>query len=251
VHFISVAQEVLVKMESEQLRNSLLSALSHDLRTPLTVLSGLAESLHIAGPPLPKAQADIANAIRDEALRTSVLVSNLLDMARLQSGDVKLDRDWQPLEEVIGVALQSRAAMLAGHAVNISLPADLPMLYFDPILMERVFCNLLENAAKYTPAGSVITISAQCSGRNVEISVEDNGPGLPAGKEEALFAKFARGRSESTVSGVGLGLSIVRAIVETHDGTIRAEKSSLGGARFVITLPWGEAPEVPKEEIPS
>ena len=251
VHFISVAQEVLVKMESEQLRNSLLSALSHDLRTPLTVLSGLAESLHIAGPPLPKAQADIANAIRDEALRTSVLVSNLLDMARLQSGDVKLDRDWQPLEEVIGVALQSRAAMLAGHAVNISLPADLPMLYFDPILMERVFCNLLENAAKYTPAGSVITISAQCSGRNVEISVEDNGPGLPAGKEEALFAKFARGRSESTVSGVGLGLSIVRAIVETHDGTIRAEKSSLGGARFVITLPWEEAPEVPKEEVPS
>ena len=142
------------------------------------------------------------------------------------------------------------ATMVVEHAVNISLPADLPMLYFDSILMERVFCNLLENAAKYTPSGSVITISAKCAGKNIEISVEDNGPGLPAGKEEALFAKFARGRSESTVSGVGLGLSIVKAIVEAHDGTIRAEKSSLGGARFVITMPCGEAPEVPKEEIP-
>lgn len=250
VHFIAVAQEALVKMESEQLRNSLLSALSHDLRTPLTVLSGLAESLNIAGPPLPKSQADIANAIRDEALRTSVLVSNLLDMARLQSGNVKLNRDWQPLEEVIGVALQSRAAVLADHAINIALPADLPMLYFDSILMERVFCNLLENAAKYTPTGSVIAISAQCVGKHAEISVEDNGPGLPPGREEALFAKFARGRSESTISGVGLGLSIVRAIVEAHDGTIRAEKSALGGARFVITIPCGKAPEVPKEEIP-
>lgn len=250
VHFISVAQEALVKMESEQLRNSLLSALSHDLRTPLTVLSGLAESLNIAGPPLPKEQADIANAIRDEALRTSVLVSNLLDMARLQSGDVKLNRDWQPLEEVIGVALLSRGAVLAEHTVNISLPAELPMLYFDSILMERVFCNLLENAAKYTPAGSVITISAQRVGNDVEICVEDDGPGLPTGKEEALFAKFARGRSESTVSGVGLGLSIVRAIVEAHDGTIRAEKSSAGGARFVIAMPCGDAPEVPKEEMP-
>ncbi len=250
VHFISVAQEALVKMESEQLRNSLLSALSHDLRTPLTVLSGLAESLNIAGPPLPKEQADIANAIRDEALRTSVLVSNLLEMARLQSGDVKLNRDWQPLEEVIGVALQSRAAVLAEHAVNISLPAELPMLYIDSILMERVFCNLLENAAKYTPTGSVITISAQRVGKDVEICVEDNGPGLPAGKEEALFAKFARGRSESTISGVGLGLSIVRAIVEAHDGTVRAEKSNAGGARFVISMPCGDVPEVPKEEMP-
>jgi two-component system sensor histidine kinase KdpD len=236
-------------MESEQLRNSLLAALSHDLRTPLTVLSGLAESLNIAGPPLPQVQAEIATAIRDEALRTSVLVSNLLDMARLQSGEVKLQRDWQTLEEVIGVALQSRAALLAEHRIQIKLPADLPLLNFDSILMERVFCNLLENAAKYTPPRSVIAISAHYRNQHAEIVVEDNGPGLPAGKEEALFAKFARGRSESTISGVGLGLSIVKAIIEAHDGTIRAEKSELGGARFVLTLPCGQAPEVPKEEI--
>jgi two-component system sensor histidine kinase KdpD len=249
VHFISVAQEALIQMESEQLRNSLLAALSHDLRTPLTVLTGLADSLSLAGPPLPKAQADIAQAIREEALRTSALVSNLLDMARLQSGNVKINRDWQPLEEIIGVALQSRAQQLASHTVQVLLPADLPLLYFDPILMERVFCNLLENAAKYTPAGSTITLSARQSGDSVEIILEDNGPGLPAGKEEALFAKFARGKNESTVTGVGLGLSIVRAIVEAHEGTVSAENRVTGGTRFVIRLPAGQAPEVPKEEI--
>lgn len=250
VHFISVAQEALIQMESEQLRNSLLSALSHDLRTPLTVLAGLADSLSLAGPPLPREQADIAQAIRDEAMRTSALVSNLLDMARLQTGSVKISRDWQPLEEVIGVALQSRAHLLANHTVQVRLPADLPLLYFDTVLMERVFCNLLENAAKYTPAGSTITLSAQRDGDWVEIVVEDNGPGLPPGKEETVFAKFSRGRNESTITGVGLGLSIVRAIIEAHDGTIRAENSPAGGARFVIHLPAGEPPEIPKEDAP-
>ncbi len=137
----------------------------------------------------------------------SALVNNLLDMARLQSGDVKINRDWQPLEEVIGVALQSRAHLLARHTLKVEIPADLPLLYFDPVLMERVFCNLLENAAKYTPPGSSIRLSARSSGDWVEIRVEDNGPGLPEGKEEAVFAKFTRGKNETAVTGVGLGLS--------------------------------------------
>lgn len=136
---------------------------------------------------MPKAQADIAQSIRDEALRTSALVTNLLDMARLQSRNVKINRDWQPLEEIIGVALQARAHQLSGHSVEVTLPADLPLLYFDPILMERVFCNLLENAAKYTPTGSTISLWARQNGDSVEIIVEDNGPGLPHGKEEALL----------------------------------------------------------------
>ena len=249
VHFIRVAQEALIQMESEQLRNSLLSALSHDLRTPLTVLTGLADSLSLAGPPLPKAQADIALSIREEALRTSTLVSNLLDMARLQSGNVRINRDWQPLEEVIGVALQSRAHPLAEHSVQVDLPADLPLLFFDTLLMERVFCNLLENAAKYTPVGSHIKLSARHIDDWVEIVVEDNGPGLPAGKEDALFAKFARGKNESTIAGVGLGLSIVKAIIEAHEGSVRAENRAEGGTRFVIRLPAGQAPEVPKERL--
>lgn len=250
VHFISVAQNALVQMASEQLRNSLLAALSHDLRTPLTVLAGLADSLPLAGPPLPTAQAEIATAIREEALRTSALVSNLLDMARLQSGNVKIRRDWQPLEEVIGVALQSRASLLSSHKVRIELPADLPLLHFDSVLMERVFCNLFENAAKYTPGGSTIDISARQLGDWVEIVVEDNGPGLPPGREESVFAKFTRGRDETAVAGMGLGLSIVRAIVEAHEGSVRAENRPEGGARFVIRLPVGEPPQVPEEPLP-
>jgi two-component system sensor histidine kinase KdpD len=247
VHYISVAQDALVHMESERLRNSLLSALSHDLRTPLTALAGLAESLPLAGPSLPKAQAEIAQAIREEALRTNALVNNLLDMARLETGSVKLRREWQPLEEVIGVALQARASVLAHHAVRVDLPANLPLLEFDAVLMERVFCNLIENAAKYTPEGSRIEISARRDGDHVEIIVADNGPGLPTGKEEALFEKFARGHEESAVSGVGLGLAIVRAIVEVHSGSVRAENRPEGGARFVISLPVGEPPSVPEE----
>jgi two-component system, OmpR family, sensor histidine kinase KdpD len=247
VHYITVAQDALVHMESERLRNSLLSALSHDLRTPLTALAGLAESLSLAGPSLPKAQAEIAQAIREEALRTSALVNNLLDMARLEAGGVTLKREWQPLEEVVGVALQARGSMLARHAVSVDLPADLPLLEFDAVLMERVFCNLLENAAKYTPEGSRIEIAARQVGDRVEISVADNGPGLPPGKEEALFEKFTRGHEESAVAGVGLGLAIVRAIVEVHRGSVRAENRPTGGARFIVSLPVGEPPAVPME----
>jgi two-component system sensor histidine kinase KdpD len=247
VHYVQVAQEALVRMESERLRNNLLSALSHDLRTPLTVLAGLADSLSLAGPPLPPAQAEIAQAIHAESLRTSTLVSNLLDMARLQEGGIQLRREWQPLEEVVGTALQSRSGLLARHTVRVDLPPDLPLLEIDAVLMERVFCNLLENAAKYTPPASVIGISARQENERVAIAVEDNGPGLPPGREDSLFEKFTRGRDESAVNGVGLGLAIVRAIVEAHGGTVKAENRPEGGARFVITLPKGEPPDVPRE----
>ena len=250
VHYVEVAQEALVRMESERLRNGLLSALSHDLRTPLTVLAGLADSLPLAGPPLPEAQAEIAQAIRAESLRTSILVSNLLDMARLQEGHVHLKREWQPLEEVVGAALQTLSVTLARHAVVVDLPADLPLLEFDSVLMERVFCNLLENAAKHTPTGSRIEITARNEGDSVTITVADNGPGLPPGREAILFEKFTRGQDESPVAGVGLGLAIVRAIVEAHKGTVRGENRPQGGARFVITLPAGEPPVVPLESEP-
>jgi two-component system sensor histidine kinase KdpD len=193
---------------------------------------------------LPEAQAEIAQAIRAESLRTSILVSNLLDMARLQEGHVQLKREWQPLEEVVGASLQTLAVPLARHEVVVDLPADLPLLEFDSVLMERVFCNLLENAAKYTPAGSRIEIAARNEGDRVTITVADNGPGLPHGREEKLFEKFARGHDESAVAGVGLGLAIVRAIVQAHKGTVRAENRPEGGARFIITLPAGEPPVV-------
>lgn len=243
IHYVEVAQGALVNVESERLRNSLLSALSHDLRTPLTVMVGLADSLTRARPPLPPRHSEAAAAIREQSLRMSSLMHNLLDMARLQVGKVQLRKEWQPLEEVVGSSLKSLAAPLAHHRITTRLPADLPLLAFDAVLIERVLANLLENAIKYAP-GSDILIEAQHTGDIVEVAVADNGPGLPAGDEESLFAMFERGRHEAGASGVGLGLAICRAIVEAHGGCIRATGNPGGGARFVFLLPVGTPPAI-------
>ncbi|OYV48461.1 MAG: hypothetical protein B7X10_03020, partial [Burkholderiales bacterium 21-58-4] len=211
--------------------------LSHDLRTPLTSLAGFAESLEKTHPSLSHEQAEIAEAIHSQAMRMNSLVNNLLEMARLQSGDVKLTRDWHSIEEVIGSALKSRENILSGHQIKITLHDDFPLLEFDATLIERVFCNLFENAAKYTPKGSRIRIDAQISGNDARISVSDNGHGLAKGSEEAVFEKFTRGEKESATPGVGLGLAICKAVVEAHRGKIWAENLEAGGARFTFTLP--------------
>lgn len=247
VHYIEVAQAAIVKIESERLRNSVLSALSHDLRTPLTVLVGVADSLTLSQPPLGDKQAELAATLRIEAVRMSALVDNLLDMARLQAGEVKLNRQWQPLEEVVGSSLKARRQPLSGHRVQVALPADLPLLEFDAVLIERVLCNLLENAAKYTPPGSNVRLEAGLYGDEARISVADNGPGLSPGSEETIFEKFTRGERESTTPGVGLGLAICRAIVKAHKGRIWAENIPSGGAHFVFTLPLGVPPTLPGE----
>ncbi|MBA5606443.1 two-component system sensor histidine kinase KdbD [Duganella sp. FT3S] len=245
VHYIEVAQNALVDMESERLRNSLLAALSHDLRTPLTSLVGLSESLAGSRPPLSEQQRELAGALHFEALRMSALVSNLLDMARIQSGEIKFNLQWQALEEVVGSALRADRLQLKDHVVRTELAPDLPLLRFDAVLIERVLCNLLENAAKYTPPGSHITVSAALRGMFVDVTVYDDGPGLPAGREDAIFEKFTRGERESAKPGVGLGLAICRAIVEAHGGTIVAAPSPAGGAAFVFTLPVGSPPPMP------
>lgn len=253
VHYIQVAQEATLRIESERLRNSVLSALSHDLRTPLTALVGLADALTLTKPALSGTQLEMAGAIQEQAFRMNALVNNLLDMARLQAGDVKLNRQWQPLEEVVGSALKAQEQQLSSHRIQVALPPDLPLLEFDAVLIERVFCNLLENAAKYTPPGSEIRVKAGIEGVEVRISVSDNGPGLPRGKEEAIFEKFMRGEKESVTPGVGLGLAICRAIVEAHKGRIWAENIPTGGARFIFTLPRGMPPtlaDFPEEESP-
>jgi two-component system sensor histidine kinase KdpD len=252
VHYVDVAQHATVQMESERLRNSLLSALSHDLRTPLAALYGLSDMLVDSSPPLPPASRETARAISSEARRMNAMVDNLLDMARLQSGHVHLNRQWQPIEEVVGSSLQAVGSALVGHTVLTDLPADLPLVDLDAVLIERVLANLLENAAKYTPKGSVVTIAAHVDGTNLLVTVEDDGPGLPAGREEALFEKFTRGDKESSISGVGLGLAISRAIVEAHQGRIWVEPvnsaSGRRGARFCFVLPLGTPPGVPAEE---
>jgi two-component system sensor histidine kinase KdpD len=248
VHYIEVAQEALVNMESERLRNSLLAALSHDLRTPLTSLVGLSESLAQSRPPLAQQQLETAHSLHAEALRMSALVANLLDMARIESGELKINLQWQPLEEVVGSALRHSGLQLKEHKISTQLSLKLPLLRFDAVLIERVLCNLLENAAKYTPPGSSIVIYAVQRGDFVRVMVYDNGPGLPRGREEAIFEKFTRGEKESSKPGVGLGLAICRAIVEAHGGTIAADKSPLGGAAIVFTLPVGSPPQVPEIE---
>jgi two-component system sensor histidine kinase KdpD len=244
VHYVGVAQDALLQMESERLRNSLLAALSHDLRTPLTVLVGLAESLARTVPELSSGQKETAQAIQDEARRMSTLVSNLLDMARIESGEVTLNLQWQPLEEVVGAALNAARGMLRSHTVVAHLPRDLPLLKFDAVLIERVLVNLLENVSKYTPPGSTVILSAQVIADQLSVSVADNGPGLPAGREEAVFQKFTRGERESATPGVGLGLAISRAIIESHQGKITAAQRPGGGAIFTFALPLGFPPRI-------
>lgn len=249
VHYIEIAQGALLHMESERLRNSLLAALSHDLRTPLTSIVGISEALSTSKPELSLKQQTMTQALYAESLRMSALVANLLDMARIQSGEVKLDLQWQAFEEVVGSAIRISAPQLKEHQVQTQLANDLPLVNFDAVLIERVLCNLLENAAKYTPEGSRITLSVNLLESNLQVMVYDNGPGLPAGKEEAIFEKFTRGERESSKPGVGLGLAICRAIVEAHHGHIRAAKSPDGGAGILFTLPLGLPPQMPDFEM--
>jgi two-component system sensor histidine kinase KdpD len=249
MHYVEVAQSTLLQMESESLRNSLLAAISHDLRTPLSVLVGLAESIRLTQPPPTDDQARLAGTLKEEALRMSVKVNKLLDMARLQAGKIQLNRQWQPLEEIVGSALMATAAPLAAHSVSAVLPDDLPLIEIDAVLIERVLCNLLENAAKFTPAGTHIRISAAVRGSEVDVWVDDSGPGFPKGREEAIFEKFERGARESATPGVGLGLAICRAIVAAHGGSIHAENRAGGGARFVFSLPRGMPPTTAEEIV--
>ncbi len=237
VHYVEVAQDAIIAMESERLRNGVLSAVSHDLRTPLTTLVGLASLLD--KDEIPAEFRHISQSLQQEAMRMNHMVSNLLDMAKLQSG-VKPNKEWQLLEESVGGAVRVAGASLAAHQIKVDLPADFPLLEYDAVLMERVLVNLLENAAKYTPAGSTMTISAKKDGNMARIAVSDNGPGLPEGTH--LFDKFTRGTTESGAPGVGLGLAICRSIIHAHGGQISARNLDPQGAEFEFTLPLGTPP---------
>ena len=210
------------------------------MRTPLTALIGLAEGLQRSTPPLAMAQAQAAGAICQEARQLSALVNNLLDMARLQSGAVNLKRDWQSVEEIVGSAIRQAQPALAGQTVKTALPADLPLVEFDAVLMERVLVNLLENAAKYgRPNDAPIEISAHATASSLVLTVRDHGPGLPlalSGREHTLFEMFTRGETESATPGVGLGLAICKAVIDAHRGQISAANAPGGGAEFSITL---------------
>jgi two-component system sensor histidine kinase KdpD len=250
LHYVNVANRAEMEMASERLRNSILSALSHDVRTPLTSIIGLADSLTLQKPPLPETAAQTAAAIRDQSTRLAGMVTNLLDMARLAAGGVKPRKEWQLIEEVAGAAVQLLGRSLAEHRIVIDLPRAMPLIEFDAVLIERVFCNLIENAAKYSPSGTAVAVRAQLGADIVEVSVEDDGGGFPQDRQDDLFAPFARGRHESSTPGAGLGLAISRSIVEAHGGTIRAVNRPEGGARVTFTLPLGTPPEIVPEIEP-
>lgn len=237
-------EQARLNSERESLRNSLLAALSHDLRTPLTVLFGQAEILTLDLASEGSKHAPQANEIRQHVLNTTRLVNNLLDMARIQSGGFNLHKEWLTLEEVVGSALRMLEPGLGGRHIQLDLPDPLLLVHVDGPLFERVLINLLENAVKYTGPQAQIGIAAHVDPHHLLLEVWDNGPGIPPGQEQAIFDKFARGNKESAIPGVGLGLAICQAIVEVHGGTISAETRPQGGACFRVTLPREAPPEL-------
>ena len=247
IHFAEVAQETLVRMEGERLRNSLLSAVSHDLRTPLTAIRGLAETLE-RETDLPLGdRAEVASAIRHQAEGLQRVMTNLLDLARMQSAGIRLNKEWHSLDEIVGSALARLGPTLSMRQVRTDLPGDLPLLEVDGSLIERVLVNLLDNATKYTPPDAKITIGAKAVGNSMYCFVEDTGPGLPSGDPERLFEPFMRGQKESAIAGVGLGLALCRSIIAAHGGTIRTEGIRPSGTRFEIRIPLGSPPEIEEE----
>jgi len=230
-----------VRMEAEKLRSSLLSSVSHDLRTPLSAITGAASALLQSGPALSLTdQRELLEAIREEAERLGRLVQNLLDMTRLESGTVPVRREWHSLEEIVGIALGRLSHRLGERPVDVRLPEDMPFVPVDAVLIEQIFINLLDNALKYTPDGSPIEISARVDNSGVRVEVADRGPGLAPGLEQRVFEKFYRGQSPGR--GSGLGLAICRGFVEVHGGRIWAENREGGGAAFRFTIPLTENP---------
>jgi len=245
---VKAATQAALAAQEERLRNSLLASISHDLRTPLAVIVGSASHLLENGTQLsPEEQQRLLKSLYDEAHYVSRIVSDLLDMTRLQADAVKLDKQWYPLEELVGAALQRAKGQLAHHVVQVHLPEQLPMIHVDGVLLEKLLINLLENAEKYTPHGTTITIAAERRQNAIVIEVADSGPGIPAHAAEKLFEKFYRGATEGAIAGVGLGLTICRAIAQAHGGSIQAANRIEGGAVFTISLPYETPPVVPSE----
>jgi two-component system sensor histidine kinase KdpD len=239
------AQQSQVRAEAERLRSSLLSSVSHDLRTPLASITGAASSLLETDRQLsPATRQELLETIHEEADRLSRLVHNLLQMTKLESGAVQVRKDWHPLEEVVGAALGRLSKQLQARQVTTMLPADLPFVPIDDVLIEQVLINLLDNAIKHAAAGSPIEVSASADKDSVTVRIADRGPGLPPGDEGKIFQKFYRGR-RSTGRGAGLGLAICQGIVETHGGRIWAENRPTGGAAFCFTIPITGTPPAP------
>jgi two-component system sensor histidine kinase KdpD len=232
--------------ETERLRNALLSSVSHDLRTPLASITGATSTL--LDPSTDEAsRVELTRTINEEARRMARLVTNLLDMTRLEAGQVRLRKEPVLVEEFVGASLESLKDVLGSRDVKINIPGDVPPVLADLVLMEQVVVNLVENAIKYAP-GSPIEISARQTPDGVQVEVADRGPGIPPGTEEKIFDKFYRAPNASGARGAGLGLTICRGVVQAHGNRIWARNRDGGGAVFSFTL---EAAPLPPETIAS
>ncbi|MET0660900.1 MAG: sensor histidine kinase KdpD, partial [Steroidobacteraceae bacterium] len=235
------AEQSRVAIETESLRNTLLASISHDLRTPLAVIAGAGSTLADHSSGLTEEQrAQLARSIETTARDMTDIVSNVLQLMRLESGRIHLNRAWDTVEEIVGAALARVEPRMQDHPVQLSLPDDLPPVFVDSALIVQVVVNLLDNVAKYTPPGTRTTIAAIATDDEVSITVEDEGPGLPPGDPDLIFNKFQRGEAEGSVLGVGLGLAICRAILIAHGRQIHAGARVGGGARFHFSLPIHE-----------
>jgi two-component system sensor histidine kinase KdpD len=239
------AERAQVRAETERLRNSLLSSVSHDLRTPLASITGAASTLlENEGRLDARTRRDLLETLHEEADRLNRLVQNLLEMTRLESGALQVHTEWHSVEEVVGAALGRFGKALARRPVITRVPPELPLVPMDDVLIEQVLINLIDNALKYTPAESSIEVTAEDGGGTVLIEVADRGPGLPPGEERRIFEKFHRTEAGPTVRGAGLGLAICRGIVRAHGGRIWAENRPGGGVTVRFTLPVKEAPPI-------
>ncbi len=241
------AAEARVQAEAEQVRSTLLSSVSHDLKTPLASIAGASSTLLSTSSLDEPTRRQLLESVSTEALRLNRLLENILQMSRLDAGATTFNMQWHVLEEIVGSALRRTREELMNHRVTTQLPPDLPLLYLDGILVEQLLINLLENAAKYTPAGTNVEISANIDSGYLRLVVCDDGPGVPDGMEERIFDRFYRATaSPDDGRGSGLGLAICRAIVKVHHGTIIA--SGHKGLEFLIRIPiLGNAPNVPLE----
>lgn len=241
------AQQAQLQIEKEILRNTLLSSVSHDLRTPLAAITGAGTTL-LQNTDLLTAenQSELLQTIVEESAHLNRIIRNVLDMTRLESGGLKMTREWQSIEEIVGAVTNRMAEQFLTHPLGINLPHDLPLIPCDELLIEQVMRNLLENATKHTPAGTEISLSAQAIKENLQVTIADNGPGIPESDHERIFEKFVRGNQAN--GGVGLGLAICREIISIHGGRIWVDTHFDGGSSFSFTLPLAPMPPIERDQ---
>ncbi len=232
------AEQAQLLQATERLERSLLNSISHDLRTPLSSITGALSSLRDEkSGPNKEARRELIDLAWEEAERMNRFVGNLLDMTRLEAGALKIKKEPYDVQDLLGSCLDSLEPRVKDKKVKVGLPPDLPLVPMDSVLMAQVMVNVLDNALKYSPPGGIIEVAARLREKFLEIEVADQGPGIPEEQLTQIFNKFFRITRADGTSGIGLGLAISKGIVEAHEGRIWAENRSGGGTKIVFTLP--------------